>query len=89
MDRDSLGVSNVEEFSVGLGVFDQGDHGIHDAAHPSEGATLRAVTIDGQGLSRQRLPQDARDDHPILPGLGGPMVLEMRMTTGGSPFSLR
>src|SRR3954453_7257980 len=75
-DRDLLRAAYGELVAIGVFSLHQSHHRLHDVADVAEAAALGAVAEDRDRLARQRLADEARDDHPVAPGLPRPDGVE-------------
>src|SRR5687768_5616820 len=76
VDRDFVAVADVENLADGGRAINQGYHTAHDVADVGETAALIAVPEHGNRLAGERLTNEARQNHSVLPSLPWPDGIE-------------
>ena len=75
-DRDLGGTAEVEDVADRVVALEEPEQGAHGVVHVDETAALRTVVVDRQVIARERLTDEAGQDHPVLARLARPNGVE-------------
>src|SRR5215467_6552446 len=81
-------MADVEDLSVSLRVFDQGEHRGDDIPNPGKGAALGAIAIDRDRPAGKRATDKPWYHHSVLASLAGSDRVEESDDDGGQPLLL-